>query len=88
MEEQSNKKHNKLTRRYLLPNKCAWGEKDLSYWMVLLLGYIRCSVQVKLVAGLDVEHEIPSIQILHHEEQVLLDTKMQRGEGCSFAEEG
>lgn len=43
--------------------------------------YVRGSVQVKLVAALDVEHEIPSIQILHHKEQVLLDTKMQRGQG-------
>lgn len=43
---------------------------------------IRRSVQVKLVAVLDVEHEIPSVQVLHHEEEVLLDTEMQRGQ-CS-----
>lgn len=38
----------------------------------------RGSVQVKLVAVLDVEHKIPSIQILHDEEQVFLDVKTQR----------
>ena len=42
--------------------------------------YIRGSVRVKLVAVLDVEHEISSIQILHHEEQILLDADMQRGQ--------
>ena len=42
--------------------------------------YIRGSVRVELVAVLDVEHEISSIQILHHEEQVLLDTDVQRGQ--------
>lgn len=45
---------------------------------------IRGSVQVKLVAVLDVEHEIPSVQILHHEEEVLLDTEMQRGQGLEW----
>ena len=30
------------------------------------------SGQVKVVAALDVEHEVPSVQVLHHEEQVLL----------------
>lgn len=39
--------------------------------------YIRGSVQVKLVAVLDVEHEIPSIQILHNKEQVFLHMKKQ-----------
>lgn len=34
-------------------------------------------MQVKLVAVLDVEHEISSVQILHHEEEVLLDTKFK-----------
>lgn len=37
----------------------------------------RGSVQVKLVAVLDVEHKIPSIQILHDEEQVFLDAKTE-----------
>lgn len=30
---------------------------------------------VKLVAALDVEHEVTSVQILHHKEQVLLGKK-------------
>lgn len=34
---------------------------------------LRGSVQVELVAGLDVEHEISSVQILHHKEEVLLE---------------
>lgn len=42
-----------------------------------ICGYVRGSVQVKLVAVLDVEHEIASVQILHHKEQILLDTEMQ-----------
>lgn len=33
----------------------------------------RGSVQVELVAVLDVEHEISSVQELHYEEEVLLD---------------
>lgn len=46
----------------------------------MLLWDIRGSVQVKLVAVLDVEHEIPAVQVLHHEEEVLLDTEMHRGQ--------
>lgn len=39
---------------------------------------LRGSVQVELVAVLDVEHEISAVQELHHEEEVLLDR--ERGE--------
>lgn len=41
-------------------------------------GYLRGSVHVKLVAELDVEHEVASVQVLHHKEEVLLD-KRRRG---------
>lgn len=37
---------------------------------------IRSSVQVKLVTVLNVEHEVSSVQILHYEEEVLLDVEM------------
>lgn len=37
-------------------------------------------MQVKLVAVLDVEHEIASVQVLHHKEEVLLDAEMKRGQ--------
>lgn len=43
--------------------------------------YIRGSVHVKLVAALDVKHEITSIQILHYEKQVFLDVKTQMSQG-------
>lgn len=37
---------------------------------------IRSSVQVELVTVLNVEHEVSSVQILHYEEEVLLDGEM------------
>lgn len=39
---------------------------------------IRSSVQVKLVTVLNVEHEVASVQILHDEEEVLLEVAAQR----------
>lgn len=33
---------------------------------------------VKLVAALDVEHEVTSVQILHHKEQVLLEKSVKQ----------
>ena len=45
---------------------------------------IRGSVHVKLMAVLDVEHEVPSVQILHHKEEVLLDTEMHRGQDSEW----
>lgn len=39
---------------------------------------IRSSVQGKPVTVLNVEHEVASVQILHYEEEVLLDVAVQR----------
>lgn len=52
-------------------------QKGGTPWKGLTLD-IRSSVQVKLVTVLNVEHEVASVQILHYEEEVLLDVAVQR----------
>lgn len=39
---------------------------------ILYSEYLRGSVLIELVAVLDVEHQVSSVDKLHHEEQVLL----------------
>lgn len=44
-----------------------------------MVNVLRCSGKVELVAALDVEHEVSSIEVFHHKKEVFLG-KETRGE--------
>lgn len=44
-----------------------------------LTAHLRSSVNVKTTFVLNVEHQVASVQVLHHKEEVLLCKKTQTG---------
>lgn len=65
--------------RYLLWSLNWYSFSVCNFWL-----NIRGSMQVKLVAVLDVKHEIASVQVLHHKEEVLLDAEIRRGQDSEW----
>lgn len=40
-----------------------------------MINILRCSGEVKLMAALDMEHEVSSIEVFHHEKEVFLENE-------------